>query len=340
MFNRRTVFILGAGSSAEVDLPQGKKLAGIIGKKMDIRFEFGSKQIGTGDMDLYAHLTGNLQREVQEYQNAGWLIRDGIGLVQSIDDFLDVHRSNKYVNLYGKAAIVKTILEAEKNSKLYFAGPDSGAESLNLEKLSDTWFVKFVHVLARGLPKENVRQIFDSVSFINFNYDRCVEHFLINALQKLFGISADDSRSIVDDLNIIHPYGVVGDVQFGSTRANYAELAKAIKTYTEQIVTSELRDRLQNEIDQAQCIVTLGFAYHDQNMRIIQPGDPMSERPVFGTAFGMSDSDVDVTADQIDSWFVKSDRDVRRSRLIHLENKLKCADLFDFYAKSLTGGGA
>jgi hypothetical protein len=35
--------VLGAGSSAEVDLPVGKKLAENIGEKMDIRFEFGNK---------------------------------------------------------------------------------------------------------------------------------------------------------------------------------------------------------------------------------------------------------------------------------------------------------
>jgi hypothetical protein len=120
MFKRQTLFILGAGSSAEVGLPQGKKLAGMIGKKMDIRFERFNQPVGSGDMDLYAHLTNNIQRDVLEYQNAAWLIRDGIGLVQSIDDFLDVHRSNSYVNSYGKAAIVKTVLEAERNSKLYF----------------------------------------------------------------------------------------------------------------------------------------------------------------------------------------------------------------------------
>ena len=335
MFKRQTFFILGAGSSAEVGLPQGKKLAGMIGKKMDIRFEFGNKQIGTGDLDLYTHLTNNLQRELEDYQNAAWLIRDGIGLVQSIDDFLDVHRSNSYVNLYGKAAIVKTVLEAERDSKLYFGGV-SGIESLNLEGLSDTWFVKFMHMLARGVPKENASQIFDRVSFINFNYDRCVEHFLTNALQKLYGIQDSEAKSIVDNLHIIHPYGVVGNVPFGTTRANYATLVTGIKTYTEQIAAADICEQLQNEVDRAECIVTLGFAIHDQNMRIIRPGDPMSPKPVFGTACGMSDSDVEITSHQIDSWF--HGRDTRTFRSIRLENKLTCADLFDFYAKSLTGG--
>ena len=44
----------------------------------------------------------------------------------------------------------------------------------------DTWLVKFMYMLGRGVPKENVREIFDNVSFIVFNYDRCVEFFLRN----------------------------------------------------------------------------------------------------------------------------------------------------------------
>jgi hypothetical protein len=39
MFRRQTLFVIGAGSSAEVEFPVGKELARIIGRKMDIRFE-------------------------------------------------------------------------------------------------------------------------------------------------------------------------------------------------------------------------------------------------------------------------------------------------------------
>jgi hypothetical protein len=99
--------------------------------------------------------------------------------------------------------------------------------------------------------------------------------------------------------------------------------------------------QLQNEVGQAACIVTLGFAYHNQNMRILKPAHQISLKPVFGTAFGLSESDATVTADQIEGWFVgRGIVEQKRQKHIHLENKLKCADLFDFYAKSLTGGGA
>ncbi len=105
-------------------------------------------------------------------------------------------------------------------------------------RISDTWFVKFMYMLGRGVPKENVREIFNNVSFIVFNYDRCVEFFLRNALRVLYGISNNEAQEVVDGLSFVHPYGVVGGVPFGATSANYLQLAYGMKTYTERTAAS------------------------------------------------------------------------------------------------------
>lgn len=84
---------MGAGSSAEVGLPVGTKLAETIGKKLDIRFGHRMEQIGEGDLHLYESVTrqhSSPGRDPREFQLAGWRIRDGIRLAQSIDDFLDL----------------------------------------------------------------------------------------------------------------------------------------------------------------------------------------------------------------------------------------------------------
>jgi hypothetical protein len=340
MFKRKTLFIIGAGASAEVDFPVGIQLARTIGKKMDIRFEHEFTPIGDGDYGLYSHIVHSLPQERQQYQQASWRIRDGIAFAQSIDDFLDQHRNDQYVNLYGKAAIVQAVVEAERNSRLFF-NRHQGDETFDPGKLADTWFVKFFYMLSRGIPTDNVREIFSQVAFVVFNYDRCVEHFLINALQRSYSISFDSAVAIVDELHIVHPYGVVGDlskVPFGATRINCVALTKGIKTYTEQIADADIKTELDEMIFQAEHIVFLGFAYHDQNMALLAPPKvlPASKR-VFGTAYGMSNSDVDVVGHQIDAWVTGHDARAYRSGMIRLENKLKCAGLFDDYAKSLTG---
>jgi hypothetical protein len=119
MFHRQTLFVLGAGTSAEAGMPIGTKLATEIGKKMDLRFDFGNRAVGDGDNALFAHLTGGLSTDVQELNAAAGKIRDGIALAQSIDDdFIDQHRNDQYINLYGKVAIARTILDAERSSKM------------------------------------------------------------------------------------------------------------------------------------------------------------------------------------------------------------------------------
>lgn len=276
MFKRQTLFILGAGASAEANLPVGSKLADTISNKLDIRLSDDMKNFGQGDMDLYYHFRQMYPQEINEYQVAGWTIRDGIRLSHSIDDFLDLHSNNKRLTRIGKAAIVKSILEAERGSLLYYER-HKGERTFDVSRLQATWFVKFMQMLGRGVPRENVRQIFDSVAFVVFNYDRCLEHFLLHALPKLYNISENDAYDVVSNLRIIHPYGTVGELDRPSSReglpfggggnrlsAHYIHLSDQIRTYTEQMTDGSLLSRMSEEVLRAKCIVFLGFAYHDQ----------------------------------------------------------------------------
>jgi len=311
MFKRRTLFVLGAGASAEVNLPVGTQLAKNIGSKLDIRFEHGFTPVGSGDFELYEQFKRAFPQESRSYQTAAWLIRDGIQLSSSIDDFLDLHRNNAEVNLYGKAAIAKSILEAERESLLYF-NRAKGEETIKFDLIADTWLVKFMKILARGLSRQNVAQIFDNISFIVFNYDRCIEHFLVHALQRLYGIDEKTAQEICCDLHIIHPYGCVGQlptssnlgVPFGTTDTrDCLTLAHGIKTYTEQITDASDLLAIEAGVLSARCIVFLGFAYHDQNMLMLTPKKALDYMPVYGTAYGMSDDDTAVVTQQIEGMF-------------------------------------
>jgi hypothetical protein len=331
MFNRQTLFIVGAGASAEVDFPVGTQLARTIGAKMDIRFKHGFEPVGTGDHDLYSHLVHSKPQEEDQLFKAAGRIGQGLPFAQSIDDFLDQHRTDRYVNLYGKAAIVQAVVEAEHNSHLFFNRLE-GAETFDAEKLTDTWFTKFMYMLCRGVPRENVSKVFEKVAFIVFNYDRCIEHFLIHALQRAYSIRFEDAAALVGKLHIVHPYGSVGDlskVPFGNTRINCVELAKGIKTYTEQADAKDVTEKISSEVERAECMIFLGFAYHNQNLQILRPASRTSGKLIYGTALGMSNSDVSVIQQQLTPLFGPTG--------LYIDN-LTCAGLFENYAKSLTGG--
>ena len=340
MFKRRTLFVIGAGASREVGFPLGTELAAIIRKKMDILYEYGGQpKANDADYELYEVVVRSKPHERQEYQRAAWLIREGITLTRSIDDFMDLHRENSRLVLLGKAAIVKSIIEAEKKSSLYV--DTSRLDKLETGHLANTWFVKFMQMLDRGVRKEDVSTIFDNVSFVVFNYDRCIEHFLLHALQSVYGISRDEAYAIVQTLNIIHPYGTLSDVPFGGHPYNsydYPLLASQIKTYTEQVSDTKILDKLSRTVASAECIVFLGFAYHSQNMMLLKPSPSSVRVPVFGTAFGMSNADVEVVEQQVLEFFGPAKAPRLKEKIIKLENGLKSFELFDWYSKSLSGG--
>jgi hypothetical protein len=77
---------------------------------------------------------------------------------------------------------------------------------------------KQLRMLGSDIKAQSVNEIFDNVAFIVFNYDRCLEYFLENALQLVYNIKPNQARSIIDDLNIIHPYGLVGTSKNGAAR--------------------------------------------------------------------------------------------------------------------------
>jgi hypothetical protein len=72
-------------------------------------------------------------------------------------------------------------------------------------------------------------------------------------------------------------------------------------------------------------------------MRLLKPPSLISARPIYGTAFKMSDSDVSIVESQLVGFLDNGVRMQERRAMIKIENKLQCFELFDHYAKSLSG---
>lgn len=355
MFNRKTLFVIGAGAGHDIGVPAGRQLAEDIALRTQVVLDHGQLGRSTHDEDLALSFFERGDPKGNEYYSAFRLIHDGVLLANSIDDFLNIHEASPEVVTVGKAAIVRTILNAERACKLY-VDPTNIYNKLNVRLVRDSWFVKFMQVLGPGKKLREVEDVLNDVSFITFNYDRCLEYFLRHALQLLYGIQANRASDIVAKASIIHPYGSVGDldkVQFGGithARMDFRELSKGIKTYTEQIEEQGVLQNMRTAMREAQCIVFLGFAYHKQNMALLKPPRSRKTKQVYGTAYGMSDSDVAEVVDELGSSFPDEDDNygaesegrisfpkIALHSNIRIENKLTCAQLFDHYAKSLAG---
>lgn len=351
MFRNETVFIVGAGASIEAGLPDGNKLKEQIATKLNLRHDLGS--LRRGDKSIadalvaHAHETGVYPLTIENYLRAAHHIAEAMPQAKSIDNFIDAHTGNLEIEIVGKLAIGKCIIEAERASRLY-VDPRDTSRRLNFGNLSDTWYSKFFQILIENCRKDNIQNIFKNVSFITFNYDRCIEHFLFHALQNYYHIDWNVAANLVGDLRIFHPYGIVGKLPWqkaekanafggGDLKPDFLELAGQIKTFGERMVDREEINRVHMLMRDAETIIFLGFAYHSQNMILIKPeesilpGERMKANKIFGTAYRMSESDIGVIREDLLMFPHQSDISDR----IYLDNGLTCADLFSHFEKSL-----
>ncbi|MBV9460013.1 MAG: hypothetical protein JO141_21210 [Bradyrhizobium sp.] len=179
MMNKQTVIVIGAGAGVDIDMPVGSKLAGEIAEDTNFRTDAG-KRLG-GDERVWA-ASVQMAKLVGIDQSstlvAGRSIARGITYAQSIDNYVHAHSDKEIIKIVAKNAIVHRILEAERNSAL-FIDPSARGLFKKEEKVSQSWLQPFFTTLQDGIVEaDNLENIFDNLSIINFNYDRCIEHFL------------------------------------------------------------------------------------------------------------------------------------------------------------------
>jgi hypothetical protein len=264
-------------------------------------------------------------------------IRSGLILSSSIDDFVDAHRKDTYIAACGKLAIVSSILEAERKSKLFFERKNV-RDSIKFSAIEDTWYVGFYRLLAQQVEKDELGSLFKNVSIVTFNYDRCIEHFLTHALALNYGLSWEMASKLVEGLPIYRPYGSVGSyfgsgaVGFGASPNLQVEVvSKNVRTYTERIEDQSGLNKIRAAIDNAKVLVFLGFAFHSNNLRVLGEENLYSpSKRVFATRMGISDSDLQVVESRLRRLCGLGGGDFH-----YLAETRRCADLFDQYQISL-----
>lgn len=302
---------------------------------------------GQGDREIYEAIKRSIPagEDVSAYLHACWAIRDRIELANSIDNFLDVYRRDRKINICGKVALCKILLDKEKSSELKFDPHDQSSWSFS--SISDTWLVSLFRILQNGTERDSPESLFRNVSFVVFNYDRCIEHFFYHAVQAYYGVDAQRAADIVSRVSIHHPYGTVGrlpwqigasssersEVGFGQSNTDLIASASGIRTFTESIDTERHRHILET-VDFAETIVFLGISYGDQNLDLLSKGskEPGAKR-IYGTGVGLSESDRLLVGRRLRS--MMSDEGADSDVTIR---DLFCERLISEYARSIASG--
>jgi hypothetical protein len=307
MLPRKTVFIIGAGAGFDLNMPLGDALSIEIGNKTDINFDQAAGP--TGD----AHVWEAIRRVANErgvdvniLRGAARSIKDGITYSRSIDSFLNNHNKNEDLKTCAKIALVQTILESERRSHLFIQPGER--RFMSHGQVRQSWLGDFMYLLQEGIEVSSVGDIFKNLTIINFNYDRCIEHFLFHALQSTFHVNAHRAEELIDGtLNIFHPYGVVGHVigsgdprvDFGcSDFGDLVGLSKEIRTFNEKIEEGNELAKIRAEVSAAERIIFLGFHFHPPNMALLKSQGGLTA-DVYGTAMERSDPDMQILAREI-----------------------------------------
>lgn len=339
MSSKKTVLVLGAGASAEANLPTGAQLKKMIAASLTFTYKLG--HITSGDQTMFR----TLQQEpnIDDSIHAAELIRKAMPQASSIDEFIENHRGNFAIERCGKLAIVRAILQAERASHLY-VNPDNIYNELNFGSVEDTWFTIFWQQIAKNCQVDKLERQFSSIAFIVFNYDRCLEHYLYRSIQNYYGVSADAAGNLVRSIKIYHPYGTIGSLPWSGDQAKvefgaepYFEqlgvLANQIKTFTEGTdPRSSDVVAIRNDVAEADRLIFLGFAYHQQNMKLLKGEEELGSNPTarcWGTAHGISDNDLPVIKRELGKLYGDE-----LPRVMEIRD-LKCRELFKTYSRDL-----
>lgn len=349
MADRKTLMVVGAGVSTEAELPTSQKLKTKIASILDIRFEEFKNRTGDGavcDALRYAvQAQDPPSTDINPYLHAALRIRDAMPQAPSIDSFIDVHQGDEKIELCGKLAIVRAILEAEHHSHMY-VDPLQAGSKIRFDVLAGTWFNSFFQLLVENCRIVDLQKRMKSVALIIFNYDRCVEHFLYHSLQNYYDMDEKVAADLVQSIEIYHPYGTVGNLpwQPGGSSVVFGDelhpqrllnVSKGIKTFTEGTDpdSSEIID-IRKLMLESNIILFLGFAFHRLNLELLTPENPsheiFSNRKCFATAKGISDSDcVQIEAELANSF-------LGHVGSIELRVDLDCRQLFHEYWRQLS----
>lgn len=302
MFNKKTVVVIGAGASKEADLPLGVELKSRISRLTTFIFEYGGFQ--DGDYDFYNELrrAPQFSQQTENLRVACAKVSRGINFVSSVDSFLEIHGVDPDIQICTKAAIAQIILKAEGSSKLAVDRSNIYNE-LQPGKLNGTWCQELAQILFEKVGSNNIEQAFAPVTFVVFNYDRCVEWLIFHAIQGLYFQDRATAAKLMKSARFLHPFGEVGAPSWlsgGSSgedlgadvRGRLVSVSNGIRTFTERVESMSCADAIGEAVSSAETLVFLGFSFHPECMALLRPLERgASAKRIFGTSLGMSKND-------------------------------------------------
>jgi hypothetical protein len=270
VLRKKTVLILGAGASKPFGFPTGFELSRIMN---------GALQNGAPGYNALLEMERYPGQAIDSFRVAFFYSGKN-----SVDAFLE-HRPD-FMEI-GKAAIAAVLIPYESKAKLFAYE-------------ADNWLRYVFNNL--GSSFDDFRM--GAISFVTFNYDRTVEHFLFSSLQNAFNKTDDECSALLSEaLPVVHLHGQLGSlpwqVKDGRGFAPHLDPATLRKGREGiKIIHEDIRDgrdkeflRAKKLISGAQTILFMGFGYNKMNVERLGIRD--LGKKALGTCIGMSNREKD-----------------------------------------------
>lgn len=269
MFKDNTVFVIGAGASAEFGLPVGWELTQTIRENCLIPDAYTS--IKRPPNKIWNFLKDKYRDQKDRYSasaDALNQIRNGIDSAESIDEYVFRYSDNELIAEIAKLQIAYAISKSESKSALF----ESDRQKPDISKVDTSWIWQFWKSLIRGIKATELDKIGQNITIICFNYDRCIEHYFEHALNRSFPeVSVEDARKIIKQIEILHPYGKLGELDrfpFGHIN-NFADMTENLVTWSEAVREPDTITSMKRAIKEAKQVVFMGFGFAKQNMDLL-----------------------------------------------------------------------
>lgn len=193
----------------------------------------------------------------------------------SIDRFI---QDNEEFDLYAKCCISHILLNRENQAA--HRAPDVLDVKVHKNAYRKLWNA-FGQL---GKQSSDLVSEIQRHRFVTFNYDRILEHFLYTSLINGQGLSPSESLEVVNDLDIVHVYGSLGefvgnpinkyhldlhDDRTPNYRA-FAESVEALNLLTTHRAINENSERVTQHFRDTELVVVLGFGFDTTNCRYIR----------------------------------------------------------------------
>lgn len=276
MFEKSTLFILGAGASAPYDYPTGDRLR---------------KSIVTSLWEVLSNTTYDQEKPLLPDKAVIKNFCDSLDKSDDllIDYFLETCNNSEFVRI-GKIAILKFILQAELESSV----------KRNVEFAEDDWFPVLFGKITEGVKCVEDLAL-NRVNFITFNYDRLLEHRLVSAVKHKFGVSWEESYRAFENIQIIHVFGRLPDLFFENNNGyQYGKniLLHQLVEHLDEIKTIHERSSINTSnisglISGADSIYFLGFGYNEENLNLLNiKSNLCKETNIYGTAYRINETKI------------------------------------------------